>query len=151
MECAFPKDLSLEYKIPEPCLLSCQSDDIAAESASGHMVYIIVVSVVVIVVLAVGGFAFYYSRMIRPNLGEKETLVDRLRGRTRDGDRTVRNNVWKRTRPIVRLITSHAFLKWLGCFSSFSYVPVHLEITTRRWAAQRITPMNHRKEIVKLP
>jgi hypothetical protein len=106
MECAFQKDLSLVYKTPEPCLVSCHNfpDEVPAGPGPGpdDIVYIIV-SVVVTVVLAIGGFAIYYYFMIRPNLGEKETLVDWLRGRRRrDCDRrTVRNNVSKGARPVV--------------------------------------------------
>lgn len=91
MECAFQKDLSIAYEIQEPCLLSC--DEVVEES--GYMMYLIV-SIILIVVLALGGFAIYYYRMIRPKLREKETLVDWLRGRTkRESDTTVRSNVLK--------------------------------------------------------
>jgi hypothetical protein len=91
MECAFQKDLSLTYELPEPCLLSC--NEVVAES--GYVVYLIVSIIVIAVLASMAGFAIYYSRMILPRLGENETLVDWLRGSTNDCDKTVRNNVLK--------------------------------------------------------
>jgi hypothetical protein len=102
MECAFRKDLSHVYNIPEPCVLACHSDE-GASGNSPSILYLIVS--VVIIGLAVGGFAIYYFRIILPNLGEKETLIDWLRERRRDGDRTVRNNVLKGTRLVVRQLS----------------------------------------------
>jgi hypothetical protein len=152
MECAFQKDLSLVYKVPEPCLVSCHHSDEVAAAGPGYIVYLIV-SVVVIVVLAVGGFTIYYYRIIRPNLGEKETLIDWLRRRRkRDCDRRtvrVRNNVSKGARPVVRQLSSHALFN--GSLVFLSLVAVQMEITTRSWAALRITAIHHQKEIVKLP